>query len=184
MTVIDWILVNIPFILAIVMLIAFCVRAVKEGFVAELFGFISAIIASVAILLLALIVHGVFDSERIEIFVAIILILLLLIVHKMVVLLFEPLKLVVKLPILKVIDSIAGIAVAIVETVLIVWAIYCVVIIVGVEPVLDWIKRCTAANPVMKLLYDYNYLYALVYKIFGKISTIESWTLINMIRSI
>ena len=112
------------------------------------------------------------------------LILLLLIIHRMVVLLFEPLKLVVKLPVLKVVDSIAGIAVAILETILIVWAIYCVVIIVGVDPVLDWIKRCTAVNPVMKVLYDYNYLYALVYKIFGKISAIDKWTLVNVIRSI
>ena len=184
MVVLDWIMVNVPFILTVVLLICFCYRAVKEGFVAELFGFVSAIIAAVAILLLALIVHGVFDSERIEVFVAIILILLLLIIHRMVVLLFEPLKLVVKLPVLKVVDSIAGIAVAILETILIVWAIYCVVIIVGVDPVLDGIKRCTAVTPVMKVLYDYNYLYALVYKIFGKISAIDKWTLVNVIRAI
>lgn len=171
--VIDWIILNSPFICALVVLIRLSVRGYKEGFVAELCNFISAIIASIAILLLAIAIKGVFDQEKLRFVVAIILIILLAIIHKLVDLIFDSLKLVSKIPGVNFINRMCGVLMAVCETIVIVWAVYCVVIIVDGGLFGRWILNCVKANPLMRTIYEYNYLYKLVYLISDKVKGID-----------
>lgn len=177
---VDWILLNLPFLIAMAFFILFCVRAIKDGFVNELFSFICAIIATFAIALLAIAVHGVFDNQRIQFVIAIVLLILLGIIKKMLNLLFSPIKLAAKLPIVKIIDKVVGIVMAALEAILLVWAVYCVVIIVGAGSMGDWILRCVRANPLMKALYEYNYLYSLVSSVSSKLQGIDVWGMLGM----
>lgn len=173
--VLSWIIINTPFLLAVVLLIFICARAVKEGFISELFSFISALIASVAILLLAMAVHGVFTDKKIALVIAIVLLILLAIFRSLINLLFGSLKLVAKLPGVSIANKLLGIAMAVVETVLIIWAIYCIIIIVDAGILGDWIRRCVSQNPLLKMLYEYNYLYKIVASLSDKIRGIDIW---------
>lgn len=179
-SIIDWILLNLPFLIAMILFIIFCIRSIKDGFVNELFSFICAIIAAIAIALLAVAVHGVFDNQRIQFVVAIVLLILLGIIQKMLNLLFSPIKLAAKLPIVKILDKVAGIVMAAFETIIIVWVVYCVVIIVGAGSMGTWILNCVKANPLMKVLYEYNYLYSIVSSISSKLQGIDVWGILGM----
>ena len=121
--ILDWLTINAPFVCVLILFVIIFFRAIKNGFVMELCEFISAVIASVAILLLAFAVHGIFDKDRIQFVVAIVLIILLGIVYKLLSLFFTSIKLIAKLPVIKVLDKILGIVMAVAETVIIVWAI-------------------------------------------------------------
>lgn len=178
--ILDWAIINLPFIITIVLFLIFAVRAFKNGFIEELCAVISAIIASVAILLLAVAVHGVFDKERIQFVVAIVLIILLGIVYKLLSYFFTSIKAISKLPVISVLDQILGMLMAVAETVVIVWAIYCVVIILGGGSFGTWILRCVNANPLMKLMYQYNYLYGVVTNLSDKIAAIDIWAKLGM----
>lgn len=176
----DWIVLNIPFIIVIIILIGFCVRGWKEGFVSELFSFISAILASVAIFLLAYAVRNVFDNKRITLVVAIVLLILLGIFHRMINLLFESLRLVAKIPGINIINRLAGILMAVLETLVIVWAVYCVIIMVDTGAFGDWIYRCTKNNGILTAIYKYNYLYKFAASLSDKIRAIDIWTKLGM----
>ncbi len=173
--ILNWIIINIPFLLAVALLICFAVRAWKEGFVSELFAFISALIASVAILLLALAVHSVFDNERIALVVAIVLLILLGIFHRLINLLFDPIQLVAKLPVVKVLDKILGIAMALFETAVIIWTVYSIIIIVDAGILGDIIVDCVKNNPLMGYLYEHNPLYILVDYVSKQFTSLNIW---------
>ena len=179
-TFLNWIIVNIPFLCAILILIISIVGAVKNGFVKSIFNLISAILSSIVILLLAFAVHGAFDKDRIKFVVAIVLIVLLGIVYKLLSLFFTSLKFVSKLPIVKSLDKVLGVLFAVCITVIIVWAVYCVVIILGGGSLGPWILRCVKANPVMKFLYQYNYMYKIVYNLSDKIRSVDIWGALGM----
>lgn len=178
--VINWLLVNSPFLVAMVILICLSVRGFKNGFVKELCEFISAIIGSVAILLLAVAIHGAFDQERIQFVVAIVLMILLGIVCKLLGLFFTTLKFIAKVPVVSALNKVAGIFMAILETVVVVWAVYCVVILVGGGSFGTLILNCVRENPLMKFLYEYNFLYKLVSIVSGKLAAIDIWGLLGM----
>ncbi len=172
-TVVDWIMVNLPFIIFLILFVIFAFRAVKAGFVKELCEFISAIIASVAIILLAYAIYGVFDKEKIQFAVAVILIVLLGIVYKLLSLCFTSLKLIAKLPVIKVLDKILGVLMAVLEIVVLIWAVYSLIIIIKGGALGKWIIECARQNPIMRFLYERNYMYILISKIGDKLSMVD-----------
>ena len=168
-SVINWFTTNIPFIIVLIVFVIFLVRALKNGFVKELCEFVSAIIASIAILLLAFAIHGVFDKDKIQFVVAVVLIVLLGIIYKLLSLFFTSLKLVSKIPVVKVLDKILGVVMAVLEIVVLLWAVYCLIIIVNGGALGRWIIDCVKVNPVMRFVYEYNYMYQIVASISSKL---------------
>ena len=172
-TVINWIMVNLPFIIFLILFVIFAFRAVKAGFVKELCEFISAIIASIAIIRLAYAIYEVFDKEKIQFAVVVILIVLLGIVYKLLSLCFTSLKLIAKLPVVKVLDKILGVVMALLEIVVLIWAVYSLIIIVKGGALGRWIIECAKQNPIMRFLYERNYLFILIRNIGDKLSMID-----------
>lgn len=160
--ILNWIIVNSPFIIMLIVLVVLAVRGYKVGLVAEICNLVSALIASIAILLLAIAIKGVFDQEKIQLVVAIVLIVLLAIVFNLLSLFFGTLKLVSNIPVLNLINKTCGIIIAVAETVVILWAVYCVVDIVDGGIMGTWINNCIEVNPLMATLKDKNLLASLI----------------------
>ena len=179
-TIIEWIMTNLPFLIACVFFLLFLIRAVKRGFAEEFCAFVSAVIASIAILLLAFAIKEVFDKDTIQLVVAILLILLLAILYKLLSLALTSIKLISKMPVIKVLDKLLGIVVAVGEIVVILWAVYCVIMIVGGGTFGKWVMRCVENNPVMKFVYEYNYLYGRVERWGAKITQWDIWSKLGM----
>lgn len=150
---------QIPFFLAAILLLVRVVVGIKRGFVKEFCSLISVVIASIAVILIAFGVRNFFSHEVVLVVAAIVLILLLGIIYKLLDVFFVSLKLIAKLPVIKYLDKLLGIAIGVAETVLIVWALYCIITIMQPSAFGNWIINCVKNNTIMKYLYVNNYLF-------------------------
>lgn len=155
----DWLLINIPFLCAIVLLIIRSIVATKRGMVKEICSVIATVVASVAVLLIALAIRKYFDQDKVIFIATIILMVVLGLLYKIIDGFLVTLKLVSKLPVLKQIDKVMGLVIAVVEVIFVVWVVYCVVLILDVGMFESWIMTCVKNNYFMRFLYEYNYLY-------------------------
>ena len=178
-TILLWARINAPFIVDIAVLIIIMARSLKRGFVKELFEFISAILASVAVLIIAFAVREAFDKDKIKLILAIVLIVLLGVIYKILGLFFTSLKLIAKLPVVNVLDRLAGVVMALFEVIVFIWAIYCLIIIVDGGEFGRWVMTCVRANPIMRSLYEYNYMYNIVANLSQKIRADEFLSLLE-----
>ena len=179
-TILLWARINAPFIVAVAVFIIIMARSLKRGFVKELFEFISAILASVAVLIIAFAVREAFDKDKIKFILAIVLIVLLGVIYKILGLFFTSLKLIAKLPVVNVLDRLAGVVMALFEVIVFIWAIYCLIIIVDGGEFGRWVMTCVRANPIMRFLYEYNYMYSIVAKFSGRLAELDIWQYIGM----
>jgi len=176
----DLLIVNIPFIIALIVLIVKVITSVKKGAAKELCSVISSIIASVAVLLIAFAVRKYFNQERVIFVITIILLFLLIIVYKILDLALTTLKLITKLPVVSFVNKIIAIPLAVCEVVIMIWAVYCLVMVLDTGAFELWIMNCVRENPVMKFLYQYNYMYNIVANFSDTLKGVDIWGKLGM----
>ena len=177
----ETLIVNIPFIIVIAFLIFRIVFSVKHGFAKELCSFIAAIVASLAVLLIAFAVKSYFNQTRIIFVITLILLFLLLVLYKIVDMILDPLKrLIGNLPLVSVVDKVLGIVVGVAEVIVVVWAIYCLVMVMDAGAFEKWVMDCVRANKIMRTLYEYNYMYMIVAKFSSTLQGIDIWAKLGM----
>lgn len=164
---------QIPFILAAILLLVRMIVGVKRGFIKEICSLISVIIASIAVVLIAFGVRNFFSHEVVLVVAAIVCILLLGIIYKLLEVFFVSLKLIAKLPVVNLLDKLLGIIIGIAETILVVWAVYCIITIMQPSAFGNWIINCVKNNNIMKFLYVHNILFDNVSVWFDKILALD-----------
>lgn len=160
---------QIPFFLAAILLLVRVVVGTKKGFIKEVCSLISVVIASIAVVLIAFGVRKYFDHEVVMVVAAIVLVLLLGIIYKLLDVFLVSLKLISKLPVVSLIDKILGLILGIVETVFIIWAIYCIITIMQPSAFGNWIINCVKNNTIMKFLYVHNFMFGWISNWFDKL---------------
>lgn len=158
------VLINIPFLVACLLLIIKIPTSIKRGFVKELCSVVSIIIASVLVLLIAFAIKKYVNQERLVFCISVVLLILLLIIYKIIDLGLTTLKLISKLPVVSFFNKIIALPFAIFEVVVLIWAVYCLVMVLDAGALGTWIMNCVRVNPIMKFLYQYNYMYNIVAK--------------------
>lgn len=176
----DWIITNIPFFAAILAIVILEIIAMKKegGFVKQICGIIAAFFAAVLVVLIAFAVRKYLDEARIVFVVTCLLILLMLIIAGIVGTALKGLKFIASLPVIRLVDKFLAFFFVIGEVVVLIWAVYCLVMVLDAGAIETSINNCVANNPVMRFLYDHNPLYGLFAKfsdaihkadIFGKL---------------
>ncbi|MBP5599073.1 MAG: CvpA family protein [Lachnospiraceae bacterium] len=176
----NWILVNLPFFVLIAFLVIRIIFAVRKGAVKEVCGVVSMILASILVMLIAFAVRQYFDSQRVIFIITIILILLLVIIYKIFNLAFTTMKIIAKLPGVNLVNKLLGIPLAIIETLILVWAIYCLIMVLDIGAFEKWIMDCVRSNFVMKFLYRYNYMFSIVANFSKTLGDINIWEKLGM----
>lgn len=169
----NWFVANIPFFILLVFVAVKIVFAVKKGAVKELCSFISIIIASILVLLIGFGVRKFFNQERILFVVTIVLLLILLVIYKVLDLFFTTLKIISKLPVISLINKFLGAVIVFAETVIVVWAVYCLIMIFDTGAFEGWIMDCVRNNKVMRYLYENNLMYSIVAKFSDKLANFD-----------
>lgn len=177
---VDWILCNIPFLIAAIFLIVKICLGVKNGAVKELCGFISLIIASVLVLLIGLAVRNYLSQARVVFVIMIILILLLLVVYAVFNVIFTGLKIVSKLPGVNLVNKLLGIPVAIAEVVLMIWTVYIICAVYDAGIISKAVNECAQSNVIMHFLYKYNYLLIFIGRAFDSVKQVDFWGLVGL----
>lgn len=169
----DWVLLNIPFLCAIVFMIVRMIIATKRGMVKEICSVIATIVASAAVLLIALAIRKYISHDKVIFVLTIVLMVILGLFYKIIDGFLITLKLVAKLPVLKSIDKVCGIIIAIAETVLVLWVVYCMIMILDAGVLEGYVINCVRNNAIMRFLYEHNYLYVWISPISTKLKEFD-----------
>ena len=144
-------------IVAVFMIFKVC-DGYSKGMVKEIVSFISLIVLCLVVALVASGLNSFYDGEILNVIVMVLLLAVLGIVHHLINVVVAPAKLLAKLPIVKSLDKILGIAVGIAETVLILWTIYTFVMMMELGAIGDFILQSTADSPILAWFYEHNQL--------------------------
>ena len=153
---------NIIFILGFVLIAWRMIHGYKKGMIEEIVSLISLIVAVVIVFLFGVAVTGYLDKEMNHMILAIIFILVIGFVFKLLSFLFMSLKIISELPIIKVVNKIAGILVGACEGILFIWIGFLVLNYFEVGTISEYVTSSALSNPFMKVLYENNILEQLI----------------------
>ena len=176
----NWFLVNIPFLVLVLFFVIKVIVGVKRGAVKELCSFVSAIIAAVVVLLIGFAIRKYIDQDRVIFIVTLLLLFIMITLYRILSMAFTALKIISKLPGVSAVNKLLSIPVVICETVIVTWAVYCIVMVFDQGAFAKCIFDCVKSNQVMKFLYEYNYMYAIVAKFSRTLADINIWQYIGM----
>lgn len=160
--------INLFFIILVLILLWRIVSGFQKGMVKELISFVSLIVLSLLVVLLAVGLHSYMDKEIVSGIVVVILILILIIGYKLLDFFFFTAKLFAKLPVIKSADKLLGAVIGVAETVILIWAMFAILSIFDLGRIGTDIWAAVEHNIILKYLYE---LY---------IEYIEQWiTLLN-----
>lgn len=169
----DTVVLQLPFIIVTLFWLWRVIRAGKRGMIKEICSLISAVVASVSILLIAVAVRSYMKGENIRLAVAVLLVIVLGVIYKLLDLFLTTIKLIAKLPVVNVLDSVLGIVAGTLETLIFVWTVYCMLNFVDVGPLHERITDCINNNEIMMYIYKNNHMQLLLEKIFTAYSNAE-----------
>jgi len=149
---------NLLLIIVGIVLIWRVVEGFRVGMVREIISFVSLVVMSVSVVLLGIALSSYMDKDIVKMVVAIILLLLLCIAHRIISLVFFSAKLISKLPVVHGIDRLLGGVVGVLETILIVWVIFALIMTFGLGIIGDQIVLYVKESWLLSFLYEHNYL--------------------------
>jgi uncharacterized membrane protein required for colicin V production len=130
----------------------------KKGMVRKLISLVSMIVLCVV---LGLTVNGISSYENgkfVNVAIVIVVLCILGIVRHLLGVVFFSAKIISKLPVIHSIDKLMGIIFGMLETVMILWTLYTVVIMLDVGVIGSLIKGWTTENEILTWMYRNNYL--------------------------
>jgi len=155
----EFLIVNIPFWVALDLLIFRVYKASKRGMVSEICTLIATVAGCIVVIAIAFAVRNFINQDKVIFVITIFLIAIFGLVYKLFTGLLESIKLVSKLPVVSILDKILGSLLGVFEVVMFVWMLYCVVLIMNAGIIEECVLNCVKANVVMRFLYDHNLIY-------------------------
>lgn len=129
-----------------------------RGMVKEIISFVSLVVLCLAVLLIGTALNKYFEKDIISMAVAVILLLLLCIAHRLLSVVFFSAKVISKLPVIKVADKLLGAVIGALETVLLIWTVFSLIILFELGVIGKQILEYAASSEILTTLYRYNYL--------------------------
>ncbi len=161
----NWLLIII-----LILLVSRMVEGYKRGMVKEIISLVSLIVLCLAFAFIGGALLSYLEKDIVSVVVAIILLLILAIGHWLLNVFFCPAKLLVKLPIVKSVDKLLGAVMGIIETVLLVWTLYTLLLTVEMGTIGQQIMAYVQDSTVLTFLYKYNYLAYWVSNVIDKLT--------------
>ena len=158
----EWLITNSPFIIVIVVLIWAIISAFKAGAIRTFGKIVSAVVSAVLVILISFLVREYFYQEKLVMVLTIVLLFLLAVAFMLFNTFFKPIKALSHLSIVKLVDKPLGIVLAYFETVVLLWAVYCLIMVMNGGAIENWIMKCVENNYIMRYYYNHNLLYDLI----------------------
>lgn len=149
---------NILLIIAVVLLLFNVVDGYKKGMVKSIISFVSLIVLCIVAALIGNGLQSYFEGEVLNVIIMVLMLCVLGIVHHLLGVVFFSAKLIVKLPVVHLLDKILGVVVGILETVLIIWTIYTFSRMMEMGMIGTQIVEYTRENTILTWFYEHNYL--------------------------
>lgn len=149
----NWLLIIVA-----VVLVWRIAEGVRRGMVKEIISFISLIVLCLVVGLLGTALSKYMEHDVVSMIVAIILLVLLLIAHKLLSIVFFSAKLVAKLPVIHSADKLLGAVIGVLETVLILWTVFTLVMTFDLGVMEQFIITYTNDSAILTFFSKYNLL--------------------------
>ena len=164
---------NWLFIIFLLLLVWRISAAYKRGMVKEIISFVSLLVLSVAVTLIGTAVISYLEQDIVSLVVAIILLIVLCVANQIANVFFFSAKVIAKLPIVSFADKLCGAVIGVLETILILWTLYTLMVTIDTgavgQQILVWVQE----NPILTALYEYNYLGKWIGEISDKLSLLS-----------
>lgn len=157
-------------IIVLILLVSRIVEGYKRGMVKEVISLVSLIVLCLAVAFIGGALLSYLEKDTVSMVVAIVLLLILAIVHWLLNVCFCPAKLLVKLPVVKSVDKLLGAVIGVVETVLLVWTLYTLLLTVEMGTIGQQIMNYVQDSSILTFLYKYNYLAHWVSSVIDKLT--------------
>ena len=149
---------NFTIIIVFLIFLLTIVHGFKKGMIKEISGLVSWAVTLFVMSLVIMLYTSFRANESKNMVFTIILLVAVAVVNGVIRLFLKPIKLVVKLPLLKLLDQLLGSVIGIAEGFLIVWLMYVLNESGLFGQFGEMIKADTARSQILSLIYEYNYL--------------------------
>lgn len=150
--------INILLLIVVLFMIFKIYDGYDKGMVKEIISFVSLIFLCIVVALVGNGLSSYYDGKILNVVVMVLLLAMLGIVHFLINVVFVPAKLIAKLPIVKSLDKVLGVAVGIAETILILWTIYIFAMMMDLGVIGEFVLQSTADSRILTWLYEHNQL--------------------------
>ncbi len=158
--------INILFIIVVIALAAGAINGFRNGILESLVRIISCILGILVLIILAKGIGGFIQGSFLSIVMAIILLVAIRIIHKVIKLILDSLKLVRALPAGKFVDKLAGALLGMLEVLLVIWIAFIIVGSFDIYGINTWVKGQVSQSRFLSLIYNTNYIVILLRKYF------------------
>lgn len=150
-------------VLVVLLFLAFKITdGYKKGMVKELISFVSLIVMCVMVVLIGAGVRSYMQNQMLGVVVAVLLLAVLGIAHHLLGIVFFSAKMISKLPIVSFINKLLGIAFGALETVVLLWTIYSLIIMFNMGAIGQLILQWTSESKLLSYVYANNMLVSVI----------------------
>ena len=153
---------NLLLIIMAILLVCNVVQCYKRGMVKSIISLISLIVLCVIAALLCNGIQSYVNGQIFNVIVMVFLLCLVGIVQHLLGVVFFSAKMIAKLPVVHFADKVLGVVVGILETVLIIWTIYTIMMILDTGMIGQQILEYTKESQILLWFYEHNRLAAWV----------------------
>ena len=167
----NWALVSVGVVMVINIIVGF-----RKGLVKEVINCISLLVSSATVVLLSSVLKSYTSKQFVEMLILIIMVLIVSIANKLIKMLLEGIKVISELPVISLINKLAGAAFGVVQTILIVWFAFCLIGMFDLGIIGEYIQMYIGDSEILTLLYENNMLAGIGEKVLGsefQMKTIE-----------
>ena len=148
----------------------------RKGLVKEVINCISLLVSSATVVLLSSVLKSYTSKQFVEMLILIIMVLVVSIANKLIKMLLEGIKVISELPVISLVNKLAGAAFGVAQTILIVWFAFCLIGMFDLGIIGEYIQMYIGDSEILTLLYENNILAGIGEKVLGsefQMKTIE-----------
>ena len=150
--------INIVLIIMVIVLAAAVADGYKKGMVKAVISLVSLIITCVVVALLGYGIKSYFDGSIFNVIAMVLLLCLVGIVRHLLNVVFFSAKVISKLPVVSFGDKLLGIVFGVLETAVIIWTVYILIMMLDIGVVGQLILDSTQDSRILTWMYEHNYL--------------------------
>lgn len=155
---------NLLLIMAAIVLVVNIIFGYKKGMVHQLVSLVSTIIGGIVVLLISAGLRNYVSGDLLNALLVLVLLATLAIIQVALKAFFFSLKIVSKLPIIHGLDRVLGIFFGAVETVVLIWILYAIIMMFDLGLVGELIKAYTSESEILTWIFEKNYVLFLIEK--------------------
>jgi uncharacterized membrane protein required for colicin V production len=149
---------NIVFFVVLLLLIGGGVKGYKRGMVEEVNTVLALVLALAAIAMFVVAAQGYMEHETLRTILGIVCMTVAILVYKIADFILSSLKLISSVPVLRGVNKLLGFGVGVLESVLLIWAIFIVIVAFEFGGISNYILTQMRENALLTWLFKNNYL--------------------------